>query len=120
MNPFARWLDHARFQCNFCGATSECPREYMCNLGADGRRMDWAQRPELCRGSVEYAAPGTFLFTFVWEIRLTSCFVYSGVHGPAPDGAGADVLHRCFAGGGAGECSAVSIPYPNTQSPPNY
>ena len=58
MNPFARWLDHGRFQCNFCGATSECPREYMCNLGADGRRMDWAQRPELCRGSVEYAAPG--------------------------------------------------------------
>jgi protein transport protein SEC24 len=58
MNPFARWLDHGRFQCNFCGATSECPREYMCNLGADGRRMDLAQRPELCRGSVEYAAPG--------------------------------------------------------------
>ena len=64
MNPFARWLDHGRFQCNFCGATSECPREYMCNLGADGRRMDWAQRPELCRGSVEYAAPGELLFTF--------------------------------------------------------
>ena len=61
MNPFARWLDHARFQCNFCGATSECPREYMCNLGADGRRMDWAQRPELCRGSVEYAAPAEYM-----------------------------------------------------------
>ena len=61
MNPFARWLDHGRFQCNFCGATSECPREYMCNLGADGRRMDWAQRPELCRGSVEYAAPAEYM-----------------------------------------------------------
>ena len=61
MNPFARWLDHSRFQCNFCQATSECPREYMCNLGADGKRMDWQQRPELCRGSVEYAAPAEYM-----------------------------------------------------------
>ena len=61
MNPFARWLDHGRFQCNFCQATSECPREYMCNLGADGKRMDWQQRPELCRGSVEYAAPAEYM-----------------------------------------------------------
>ena len=61
MNPFARWVDHGRFACNFCQHVSECPREYMCNVGPDGRRVDWQERPELCRGSVEYAAPSEYM-----------------------------------------------------------
>ena len=61
MNPFVRFLDHTRVQCNFCTHVTECPREYMCNLGADGRRRDWMERPELCRGSVEYNAPKEYM-----------------------------------------------------------
>ena len=61
MNPYMRFLDHTRFQCNFCTHVTECPREYMCNLGADGRRRDWMERPELCRGSVEYNAPKEYM-----------------------------------------------------------
>ena len=61
MNPFMRFLDHTRFQCNFCTHVTECPREYMCNLGGDGRRRDWMERPELCRGSVEYNAPKEYM-----------------------------------------------------------
>ena len=61
MNPFARFLDHSRFQCNFCSHVTEVPRDYMCNLGADGRRQDWTERPELCRGSVEYVAPAEYM-----------------------------------------------------------
>ena len=61
MNPYNRWLDHGRFSCVFCGHTTEAPREYMCPLGADGRRTDLAERPELHKGSVEYAAPGEYM-----------------------------------------------------------
>jgi len=61
MNPYNRWLDHGRFSCVFCAHTTEAPREYMCQLGQDGRRADWAERPELHKGSVEYAAPGEYM-----------------------------------------------------------
>ena len=61
MNPYNRWLDHGRFSCVFCAHTTEAPREYMCPLGADGRRTDLAERPELHKGSVEYAAPGEYM-----------------------------------------------------------
>ena len=61
MNPFARFLDHSRFRCNFCSHVTETPRDYACNLGADGRRQDWTERPELCRGSVEYVAPAEYM-----------------------------------------------------------
>ena len=61
MNPYNRWLDHGRFSCVFCTHTTEAPREYMCPLGADGRRTDAPERPELHKGSVEYAAPGEYM-----------------------------------------------------------
>jgi hypothetical protein len=33
----------------------------MCNLGPDGRRRDADDRPELCRGTVEFVATKEFL-----------------------------------------------------------
>lgn len=40
----------------FAGYTNETPRDYHCNLGSDGRRRDADEKPELCRGTVEFVA----------------------------------------------------------------
>ncbi|VAI14809.1 unnamed protein product [Triticum turgidum subsp. durum] len=41
--------------------SNDTPREYLCNLGPDGRRRDADDRPELCRGTVEFIATKEFL-----------------------------------------------------------
>ena len=61
MNPGMRYLEGGRkVQCNLCAHVSEVPRDYFCNLGVDGRRRDWLERPELCRGTVEFVAPAEY------------------------------------------------------------
>ncbi|KAF5802504.1 putative Zinc finger, Sec23/Sec24-type, sec23/Sec24, trunk domain, sec23/Sec24, helical [Helianthus annuus] len=62
INPFMKFVDQGRrFICNFCGFTDETPRDYLCNLGPDGRRRDADERPELCRGTVEFVATREFM-----------------------------------------------------------
>ncbi|CAA7400497.1 unnamed protein product [Spirodela intermedia] len=62
INPFMKFIDQGRsFICNLCGCTNETPRDYYCNLGPDGRRHDADERPELCRGSVEFVATKEFM-----------------------------------------------------------
>ncbi|XP_074281071.1 protein transport protein SEC24 C-like [Silene latifolia] len=62
MNPFVKFIDQGkRFICNFCGVTDETPRDYHCNLGPDGRRRDADERPELCRGTVEFVATKDYM-----------------------------------------------------------
>ncbi|KAK6943082.1 Sec23/Sec24, helical domain [Dillenia turbinata] len=62
VNPFMKFIDQGRrFICNLCGFTDETPRDYHCNLGPDGRRRDADERPELCRGTVEFVATKEFL-----------------------------------------------------------
>nr|XP_016479832.1 PREDICTED: protein transport protein Sec24-like At4g32640 [Nicotiana tabacum] len=57
INPFVKFIDQGRrFTCNLCGYTNETPRDYHCNLGSDGRRRDADEKPELCRGTVEFVA----------------------------------------------------------------
>ncbi|WOL14443.1 protein transport protein Sec24-like [Canna indica] len=81
INPFMRFIDHGRkFICNFCGFTNETPRDYYCNLGPDGRRHDADDRPELCRGTVEFVAtreymvrdPMPAVFFFVIDVSLNA------------------------------------------------
>lgn len=85
VNPGMRWVDHFRFACNFCAHVSECPREYACALGSDGKRQDWMQRPELCRGSVEYMAPEEYMVrapmrpSYFFVIDASPSAVQSGV-----------------------------------------
>ena len=51
VNPFTRFADNGRAMvCNFCGASTPLPPEYVCHLGADGLRRDRLERPELCKG----------------------------------------------------------------------
>ncbi|KAK4395543.1 protein transport protein Sec24-like [Sesamum angolense] len=62
INPFMKFIDQGRrFICNFCGFTDETPRDYHCNLGPDGRRRDADERPELCRGTVEFIASKEYM-----------------------------------------------------------
>lgn len=62
INPFMKFIDQGRrFICNFCGVTDETPRDYHCNLGPDGRRRDADERPELCRGTVEFVATKEYM-----------------------------------------------------------
>ncbi|CAH8307444.1 unnamed protein product [Eruca vesicaria subsp. sativa] len=62
INPFMKFVDHGRkFICNLCGYTDETPRDYQCNLGPDGRRRDADERPELCRGTVDFVATKEYM-----------------------------------------------------------
>ncbi|KAK3032913.1 hypothetical protein RJ639_034961 [Escallonia herrerae] len=62
INPFMKFIDQGRrFICNLCGFTDETPRDYHCNLAPDGRRRDADERPELCRGTVEFVATKEYL-----------------------------------------------------------
>jgi len=62
INPFMQFNDYGKsFTCNFCSAVTATPMEYAEGVGPDGRRRDADQRPELCRGSVEFAAPQEFM-----------------------------------------------------------
>ena len=45
----------------YAGFMDETPRDYYCNLGPDGRRRDADERPELCRGTVEFVATKEFM-----------------------------------------------------------
>ncbi|KAL8042690.1 hypothetical protein ABFX02_09G069500 [Erythranthe guttata] len=57
-----KFIDQGRrFICNLCGYTDETPRDYHCNLGPDGRRRDADERPELCRGTVEFIASKEYM-----------------------------------------------------------
>ncbi|KAB1218220.1 hypothetical protein CJ030_MR3G026100 [Morella rubra] len=62
INPFMKFIDQGRrFICNICGYSDETPRDYHCNLGPDGRRRDADERPELCRGTVEFVATKEYM-----------------------------------------------------------
>ncbi|XVF31201.1 hypothetical protein REPUB_Repub16aG0125100 [Reevesia pubescens] len=62
INPFMKFTDHGRrFICNFCGFIDYTPHEYLCNLGPDGRRRDADERPELCKGTVEFVATKEYM-----------------------------------------------------------
>jgi hypothetical protein len=53
---------------------NDVPSSYFSHLDANGRRRDRDQRPELCKSSVEFVAPGDYM------VRLRARFsviVYS-------------------------------------------
>ncbi|XP_010929766.3 protein transport protein SEC24 C [Elaeis guineensis] len=81
INPFMRFGDQGRhFICNLCGFSNETPRDYYCNLGPDGRRRDADERPELCRGTVEFVAtkeymvrdPMPAVFFFIIDVTMNA------------------------------------------------
>lgn len=55
----------------FLGFTDETPRDCQCNLGPDGRRRDADERPELCRGTVEFVATKEYMVSYRNILILT-------------------------------------------------
>ncbi|KAF7123253.1 hypothetical protein RHSIM_Rhsim12G0137600 [Rhododendron simsii] len=104
VNPFMKFIDQGRrFVCNLCGYTDETPSDYQCNLGPDGRRRDADERPELCRGTVEFVAtkeymvrdPMPAVFFFLVDVSMNAiqigataaaCSAISQVIADLPDG----------------------------------
>ena len=118
LNPATLFVDGGRrFQCNFCGHASQVPGQYFCNLDHTGRRHDLLERPELTRGTVEYAAPKAYCIrdpqpaAFVFVIDVSYTAIQSGMVAtvtqairellnsfPRPDGAPADTPSPCRIG----------------------
>lgn len=62
LNPYMRWTEGGRtFTCNFCNHSNPSPDAYFCHLSPDGLRRDAYERPELCKGSVEYVATKDYM-----------------------------------------------------------
>ena len=61
LNPFCRFVeDGYKWLCALCNGPNETPDEYFSPLGPHGSRVDVQDRPELCRGTVEYVATPTY------------------------------------------------------------
>jgi protein transport protein SEC24 len=62
INPFVRFIEGGqRYVCSFCSIPNEVPREYYCNVDAYGVRRDASERPELCKGSVDFCANKSYV-----------------------------------------------------------
>ncbi|KAK7953933.1 Sec23/Sec24 trunk domain-containing protein [Apiospora saccharicola] len=58
INPFMMFRDGgSKFVCNLCTYPNDTPSEYFCATTPQGVRVDRDQRPELCRGTVEFMVP---------------------------------------------------------------
>lgn len=78
---FCEWLKPLSHCYNIplsAGFTDETPHDYQCNLGPDGRRRDAYERPELCKGTVEFVASKEYMvrllatyFCLGWDLIWT-------------------------------------------------
>ncbi|KAJ9145480.1 Transporter sec24 [Pleurostoma richardsiae] len=58
INPFMMFRSGGnKFVCNLCTYPNDTPPEYFCATSPQGIRVDRDQRPELCRGTVEFVVP---------------------------------------------------------------
>ena len=86
VNPFFRFIEHGRrVVCNMCQHVNEVSQDYLCHLGHDGKRQDWQERPELCKGSVDFVAPSSYMVrppmppTYMFVIEVSAMAIGTGV-----------------------------------------
>ncbi|KAK4753049.1 hypothetical protein SAY87_021847 [Trapa incisa] len=62
INPYVTFTDAGRkWRCNICSLLNDVPGDYYAPLDATGKRIDFDQRPELSKGSVEFVAPTEYM-----------------------------------------------------------
>lgn len=81
INPFIHWESNGRrWRCNLCGSSQITQDAYFASLDQAGKRVDRFERPELCKGAVEYIAPSEYMvrppqppvFMFVIDVSYTA------------------------------------------------
>jgi protein transport protein SEC24 len=86
INSYSRFIDQgAKWSCNLCNAVNDAPVAYQCGLDGAGLRRDRMNRPELCRGSVDFRVHGEYCVRplqapiFVFCIDVSAAAMQSGL-----------------------------------------
>ena len=78
INPWVRFIDSgSKFICNLCNGTTDVPSFYYSHLDNSGRRLDLEHRPELCRGTVDFAVPKDYWVQQPEDANTTSSILSS-------------------------------------------
>jgi protein transport protein SEC24 len=65
INPWAIFVEGGqKWVCNLCGTATDVAADYFCHLDMGGRRVDFDDRPELSKGTVEFRVPKEY-----WAIQ---------------------------------------------------
>lgn len=60
VNPGMTFTNDYKFICNMCKFATPVPLDYQAPLDVSGRRIDFLQRPELHKGTVDFIVPETY------------------------------------------------------------
>lgn len=60
LNPHMKFTHEQQFICNICKVSNPVPVDYQVPIDISGKRLDYLQRPELCKGVVDFLVPNSY------------------------------------------------------------